>query len=144
MEKEVIKSTMKDEDITGTLEFTKLDFSNDNPLPNTLIEIYNAETDELVFSGRTNEEGIITIEKIKYGKYYILEKEAPEGYELNPDKMYFEIKEDGEIVKSVMKDHQIVKVPNTEANDYKELIFSGITLVIAGVGLVILSKKKNK
>ncbi len=141
---EVIKSTMKDEDITGTLEFTKLDFSNDNPLPNTLIEIYNAETDELVFSGRTNEEGIITIEKIKYGKYYILEKEAPEGYELNPDKMYFEIKEDGEIVKSVMKDHQIVKVPNTEANDYKELIFSGITLVIAGVGLVILSKKKNK
>ena len=32
---------MKDDDITGTLEFTKLDFSNDNPLPNTLIEIYN-------------------------------------------------------------------------------------------------------
>ena len=140
---EIIKSTMKDEDITGTLEFTKLDFSNDNPLPNTLIEIYNADTDELVFSGRTDENGIITIEKLKYGKYYILEKEAPEGYELNEEKMYFEIKEDGEVVKSVMKDKQIIKVPNTEANDYKELIFSGITLVVAGIGLVILSKKKN-
>ena len=141
---EIIKSTMKDEDITGTLEFTKLDFSNDNPLPNTLIEIYNADTDELVFSGRTDENGIITIEKLKYGKYYILEKEAPEGYELNEEKMYFEIKEDGEVVKSVMKDKQIIKVPNTEANDYKELIFSGITLVIAGVGFIILNKKKNK
>lgn len=141
---EVIKSTMKDDDITGTLEFTKLDFSNDNPLPNTLIEIYNADTDELVFSGRTDENGMITIEKLKYGKYYIFEKEAPEGYELNPDKMYFEIKEDGEIVKSVMKDHQIVKVPNTEANDYKELLFSGITLMIAGAGVIIYGKIKKK
>ena len=143
---EIIKSTMKDDDITGTLEFTKLDFSDDNPLPNTLIEIYNAETDELVFSGRTDENGMITIEKIKYGKYYILEKEAPEGYELNPEKMYFEIKEDGEIIKSVMKDKKIVKVPNTEANDYKEFVFSGITLMIAGAGVVIygISKKKKK
>lgn len=31
-----------------------------------------------------------------------------------------------------MKDHHIVKVPNTEANDYKELLFNGITLMIAG------------
>ncbi|MBE6160665.1 MAG: hypothetical protein E7158_00385 [Firmicutes bacterium] len=141
---EVIKSTMKDEDITGTLEFTKLDFSNDNPLSNTLIEIYNADTDELVFSGRTDDNGTITIEKLKYGKYYILEKEAPEGYELNPERMYFEIKEDGEIVKSVMKDKQIVKVPNTEENDYKELLFSGITLLVCGAGVIIYGIKNKK
>ena len=140
---EVIKSTMKDEDITGTLEFTKLDFSNENPLPNTLIEIYT-ENDELVFSGRTDENGIITIEKLKYGKYYILEKEAPEGYELNPEKMYFEIKEDGEVVKSIMKDKQIVKVPNTEANDTKELLISGITLMLIGTGVIIYGKIKKK
>ena len=141
---EIIKSTMKDEDITGTLEFTKLDFSNDNPLPNTLIEIYNADTDELVFSGRTDDNGTITIEKLKYGKYYILEKEAPEGYELNPERMYFEIKEDGEIVKSIMKDKQIVKVPNTETNDYKELLFSGITLLVCGAGVIIYGIKNKK
>lgn len=141
---EIVKSTMKDEDITGTLEFTKLDFSNDNPLPNTLIEIYNAETDELVFSGRTDENGMITIQQLKYGKYYILEKEAPEGYEINPEKMYFEIKEDGETVKSVMKDHQIVEVPNTEKNDYHELIISGITLLVAGAGIIIYGNKKRK
>ena len=141
---EIVKSTMKDEDITGTLEFTKLDFSNDNPLPNTLIEIYNADTEELVFSGRTDDNGTITIEKLKYGKYYILEKEAPEGYELNPERMYFEIKEDGEIVKSIMKDKQIVKVPNTEANDYKELLFSGITLLVCGAGVIIYGIKNKK
>lgn len=128
---------------TGKLEFTKLDFSNDNPLPNTLIEIYT-ENDELVFSGRTDNEGKIIIERLLQGRYYILEKEAPEGYEINEEKMYFEIKENGEIVKSIMKDKQIVKVPNTEANDYGELIFSGITLVVAGIGLIILNKKKSK
>jgi uncharacterized surface anchored protein len=87
---------------------------------------------------------MILIEKLKYGKYYILEKEAPEGYEINEEKMYFEITEDGKVVKSIMKDKQIIKVPNTEANDYGELIFSGITLVVAGIGLVILSKKRSK
>ena len=136
---EAIQNVLK----TGKLEFTKTDISESKTLPNTLIEIYT-EDDELVFSGRTDSEGKIVIERLPQGKYYILEKEAPEGYELNPDKMYFEIKEDGEIVKSVMKDHQIVKVPNTEANDYRELLFSGITLMIAGAGVIIYGKIKKK
>ena len=58
--------------------------------------------------------------------------------------MYFEIKEDGEIVKSVMKDHQIVRVPNTEATDYKDLLISGISLMIIGTGVIIYGKKKKK
>ena len=134
---------MKDKKITGSLDFTKLDFSTDETLPNTLIQIYN-EKDELVFEGRTDENGKIIIDELTYGKYYILEKEAPEGYELNPDRMYFEIKEDGEIVKSVMKDHQIVRVPNTEATDYKDLLISGISLMIIGTGVIIYGKKKKK
>lgn len=140
---EIIKATMKDEDITGTLKFTKVDFSTDEALPNTLIEIYN-ENDELVFSGRTDENGMITIEGLKYGKYYILEKEAPEGYELNTEKMWFEITEDGEIIKATMKDNKIVEVPNTDATDYKELLISGITLMVLGTGVIIYGKKKNK
>jgi len=127
---EIVKATMKDEKITGTLEFTKQDFLDNEPLPNTLIEIYNEETDELIFSGRTDENGMIIIEKLEYGKYYILEKEAPEEYEINEEKMYFEIKENGEVIKSTMKDQRIVKVPNTESNDHKELIITGSLLMI--------------
>lgn len=140
---DIIKATMKDEDITGTLEFTKVDISNDEPLPNTLIEIYT-ENDELVFSGRTDSNGKIVIENLKYGKYYILEKEAPDGYEINPEKMWFEIREDGEIVKSVMKDEQIIEVPNTDQTDYKELIIAGVVLMLAGTGIVIYGNKKKK
>ena len=140
---DIIKATMKDDDITGTLEFTKVDISTGEPLPNTLIEIYT-ESDELVFSGRTDENGKITIENLKYGKYYLLEKEAPEGYEINPDKMYFEIKSDGEIVKFVMKDEKIIDVPITDKTDYKEVIIAGAILMLVGTGIVIYGNKKKR
>ena len=133
---------MKDKPITGTLEFTKTDVSTSEVLPNTLIEIYN-EKDELIFSGRTDENGKITIPEIRYGKYYIVEKEAPEGYTLNPNKMYFEILEDGKVVKATMTDEKIVvEVPNTNKND--NLVLGMISLISLGLGCAIYGTIKSK
>lgn len=140
---EIIKSTMKDEKITGTLEFTKTDFSESVTLPNTTIEIYN-DNDELVYTGTTDENGKIVIEELEYGKYYILEKNAPERYNLNTDKMYFEIKEDGQIVKCTMKDEKIIEVPNTEMNNLHIKEIGSIMLCVAGIGVIIYAKKKRK
>ena len=82
---------------------------------------------------------MITIDKIKYGKYYILEKEAPEGYKLNPDKMWFEILEDGSIIKSVMKD-EIIEVPNTGISDSKVMDVIVLICIIGGIGFIIYDK----
>ena len=140
---EIVKAEMKDKPITGTLEFTKTDISTGEPLPNTLIEIYN-DKDELIFSGRTDENGKITIPEIRYGKYYILEKEAPEGYTLNPERMYYEILEDGEIVKATMVDEKIVvEVPNTGITDSHIIEIVGSLLAIGGIGVIIYVKKKK-
>ena len=92
--------------IKGTLEFSKIDFSTSEPLPNTLIEIYTIN-DKLVFSDRTNQDGKIIINNLPIGKYYLIEKEAPANYLLNEYKMYFEIKDD-KVVKATMKDERIV------------------------------------
>ena len=82
---------------------------------------------------------------MRLGKYYILEKEAPEGYQLNPNKMYFEIKEDGEIVKSNMTDELIiVEVPNTELNEFPLLELVSIVLVGLGAGVIFYAKRKKK
>ena len=145
---EIVKAAMTNEKVKGTLEFSKVDLSTGEPLPNTLIEIYNAETDTLVFSGRTDDKGMIIIENLEYGKYYILEKEAPEGYVLNPEKMYFEIQEDGEIVKATMTNEQlIVEVPDTMKNevDYVKIIeMIGIFIMIVGLGVEMYEKHKEK
>lgn len=142
---EIVKANMTNEKIKGNIEISKVDISDDTPLSNTLVEIYN-EKDELIFSERTNEDGKIKIKNLEYGKYYFVEKEAPEGYVLNPEKMYFEIKEDGKTVKSTLKDRMIVgklefskidlstslPIPNTLIEIYsvdneEEPIYSGLT-----------------
>lgn len=107
------------------------------------MEIYTID-DELVYTGTTDENGKIVIEELEYGKYYILEKNAPEGYNLNTEKMYFEIKEDGQIVKCTMKDEKIIEVPNTELNDLHIKEIGSIMLCVAGIGVIIYAKKKRK
>lgn len=105
---------------TGTLEFTKEDFSTGEPLPDTKVEVHKKDDDSLVFEGKTDENGKIVIPELEMGEYYIVEKEAPEGYTLNPEKMYFEIKEDGEVVKATMKDEKIkstLKLHKTDENN---------------------------
>ncbi len=145
---EIVKVEMQNKPITGQVEITKIDISTGEALPNTLIEVYNADTDELVYSGRTNEEGKIIIDELRYGKYYFIEKEAPEGYELNSEKMYFEVLEDGEIVKCTMNDEKIVvEVPNTLNNDYIPFIMFGVTVIGLGAvayGITKIKKTKKK
>ena len=59
--------------------------------------------------------------------------------------MYFEIKEDGEIVKCKMKDEIIIEVPNTEKNEVPYLEISSLLLALAGIGVILYAKnKKNK
>lgn len=141
---EIVKANMSNKPITGILEFTKIDVSTSETLPNTLIEIYN-EKDELIFSGRTDDNGKIIIPNLKYGKYYIVEREATEGYILNDEKMYFEILENGEIVKCTMANEKIViNVPNTEESEnFLIEIISGI-ICISGIGIIIYARKKSE
>ena len=100
--------------------------------------------DELIFENRTDEDGKIIIQELPYGKYYIVEKEAPEGYILNEEKMPFEIKEDGEVVKATMMNEKIIDVPNTLKNDYTDVA----AYIVVGIGVVFIgyalfkSKKK--
>lgn len=123
----------------GELEFTKTDVAGE-PLPNTKIEIYT-ENDEKIFEGYTDENGKIVIKDLPVGKFYILESEAPEGYILNDEKQWFEIKEDGEIVKSTMINEKIIEVPNTSANSYFFVL--PLSLLVAGTTVLLVSKKKK-
>lgn len=149
--KEVIY--LKNEFIVSDLEFTKTSFSTGEVLPNTTIEVYkigeNGNRDELIYTGVTDKDGRIIIKNIGYGKYYIIESNAPEGYEINPEKMCFEVSTYGEIIKVNMKDHKIkvsksYDVPNTSVYDFNSSIPSMMVVILLIGAVVIVRKGKNK
>ena len=99
----VIKNILK----KGKLDFTKLDKDTNLGISNTIIEIYN-EFDVLLFTKETDEFGKITIDNLPYGKYYIKEKQSNYLYQKTDEIIYFEIKEDGEVIKKTLTNKKIV------------------------------------
>lgn len=126
----------------GELIFTKTDLSTGKVLPNTLIEIYT-ENNVLIFSGRTDKDGKIIISNLPVGKYFILEKEAPEGYMLADNKIPFEIKDNGDVVKANMN-NQAIEVPNTSLNDSNVINVIGVVVTLLGIAYLIYDKVKKK
>ncbi|MBP5683707.1 MAG: Cys-Gln thioester bond-forming surface protein [Bacilli bacterium] len=116
--------------IKGSMEFTKTSFSTSEALPNTLMEFYD-NNDNLILRERTDSNGQILINSLPYGRYYYKELEAPEGYYVNLDKHYFEIKENGVIVKDTLMDDMII-VPDTykDDNNYFIYLIGGLYVVI--------------
>ena len=80
------------------LEITKIDYSSNKVLKDAKLAIYDLNNN-LIFTGITNEEGILKIKNLDIGKYYIKEIEAPKYYNLSEEKIYFDVKKDGELIK---------------------------------------------
>lgn len=129
----------------GTLQFTKTDLVDGTAIPGVEIKIFT-ENDELVFTGITNEEGQVIIENLPINtRMYIIETRAADNYQLTDEKVFFEIKENGEIVKASLTNEKIViDVPDTGINDnYLVEVFGGI-LIIFGIGVIVYEFKKNR
>lgn len=126
----------------GKLEFTKTDYVNGNPVPETIIQIFT-EDDRLVGTYETDKQGRVTIDNLFIGKYYIVEKNAATGYLLSNEKIYFEVLENGQIVKANMTNTKIpvtVEVPNTKKDSP---FFQVIMLLLGALGMLYEYKKDH-
>lgn len=125
----------------GELEITKTDVSTGELLPNAKFVIYEEDGETVVVKGQTDDKGIAKF-KLKTGKYYYQEYEAPAGYMIDNSLFPFEIKEDGDIVKCQMTN---TKIPKTGTNPINPLpIVIALGIVVLGSAFVISSRKNKK
>ncbi len=91
----IIKSTLEDEIIENDIKIVKEDKETGERLKGCTIEIRNADTNKIVFTGVTNSKGELDV-RLRFGEYTFKELKAPKGYLLSSDVGEFSVKDSTE------------------------------------------------
>ena len=126
----------------GEIEIVKKDMDKTKLLKNAKFAIYTIDN-KFIMNISTGDSGIAKINNLPLGKYYVVELEAPEGYQLDSSKVYFEIKEDKQKIEIEVLNKKVIKVPITGKNVIKYQNISLISLLFLGVFLIIYDKKNR-
>ena len=115
-------------EISTTVEISKQDATTGRELPGATLVLADANNKEVAKWVSTNEPKVI--KNLTPGKYTLTESIAPKGFVLSTEKITFEIKADGTVVKQVMKNYPEGKttISKADATTGKEL--PGATLVL--------------
>ena len=107
-DEQVVEIVIENEFITGSVKTTKVDKEYpENTLGGAIFEIFvdvdgnkefDAEIDLLAGEMTEGENGVYTMDNLRYNGYFLYEKSAPEGFLKDDGYYYFEIRNDGETV----------------------------------------------
>ena len=146
----------------GSVLLNKVSLESKKPLEHAVFDLYTKDGKTVDSSLKTNQEGQIVVDKLAPGEYYFIEKEAPKGYELSPEKQAFTINEVAtgkpqQIVLTMTNKVKPEEPVKPKKPDEKEgtigkfgeqvrngLMIAGVVLVIAVIGYVIWKKKQKK
>ena len=116
--------------ITGQIQVTKVsaDYNAMNgwpagtPIPNTVFEIYNARTNRLVDTIKTDKNGLAVSKPLPLARYKILESKAAEFYGLDKTPIEVEIEYAGQIVKASMTNKSLSTNVSIKKTGYVEVM----------------------
>lgn len=144
---QTIAAELADKPSTGSFDFTKTDIADDKPLPDCVIEIKNAKTGKVVFTGKTDSTGKLVIKDIPMGDYTYQEVSAPAKYKLDTKAYPFSIKEDGQVIKAEIKDQIMTGTFEFTKTDFvtaKVLPDTEISIKDASTGKAVFTGKTDK
>ena len=116
--------------ITGQIQVTKVsaDYNAMNgwpagtPIPNTVFEIYNARTNRLVDTIKTDKNGLAVSKPLPLARYKIVESKAAEFYGLDKTPIEVEIEYAGQIVKASMTNKSLSTNVSIKKTGYVEVM----------------------
>ena len=120
----------KNTPITGQIQIVKTsaDYNSMNgwpagtPIPNTVFEIYNARTNRLVDTIRTDKNGLAVSKPLPLARYKIVESKAAEFYGLDKTPIEVEIEYAGQIVKASMTNKSLSTNVSIKKTGYVEVM----------------------
>ena len=120
----------KNTPITGQIQVTKVsaDYNSMNgwpagtPIPNTVFEVYNARTNRLVDTIRTDKNGLAVSKPLPLARYKIVESKAAEFYGLDKTPIEVEIEYAGQIVKASMTNKSLSTNVSIKKTGYVEVM----------------------
>lgn len=120
----------KNTPITGQVQVTKVsaDYNSMNgwpagtPIPNTVFEIYNARTNRLVDTIKTDKNGLAVSKPLPLARYKIVESKAAEFYGLDKTPIEVEIEYAGQIVKASMTNKSLSTNVSIKKTGYVEVM----------------------
>lgn len=120
----------KNTPITGQIQVTKVsaDYNSMNgwpagtPIPNTVFEIYNARTNRLVDTIKTDKNGLAVSRPLPLVRYKIVESKAAEFYGLDKTPIEVEIEYAGQIVKASMTNKSLSTNVSIRKTGYVEVM----------------------
>ena len=120
----------KNTPITGQIQVTKVsaDYNAMNgwpagtPIPNTVFEIYNARTNRLVDTIKTDKNGLAVSRPLPLARYKIVESKAAEFYGLDKMPIEVEIEYAGQIVKASMTNKSLHTDVSIKKTGYVEVM----------------------
>ncbi len=120
----------KNTPVTGQIQVTKVsaDYNSMNgwpagtPIPNTVFEIYNARTNRLVDTIKTDKNGLAVSKPLPLARYKIVESKAAEFYGLDKTPIEVEIEYAGQIVKASMTNKSLSTNVSIKKTGYVEVM----------------------
>ena len=120
----------KNTPITGQIQVTKVsaDYNAMNgwpagtPIPNTVFEVYNARTNRLVDTIKTDKNGLAVSKPLPLARYKIVESKAAEFFGLDKTPIEVEIEYAGQIVKASMTNKSLSTNVSIKKTGYVEVM----------------------